>query len=81
MSFVGSLSPAIRLATWLRRLATELRRLAAKLDPPIHAPPDAPDAGDLMLAYAERQCRQIELSRALRAALRRYSPAEENGQA
>ena len=61
-----------------RRIAAALRRLADWIDPP--AKPERFEPGE-QLAMAQAMCREIELVRALRASLRRYSPPEPPGQA
>ncbi|MEO7037658.1 MAG: hypothetical protein ABI548_27115 [Polyangiaceae bacterium] len=59
------------------RLARMLRRLADYVDPPA---PVATAPGE-QRRVAQRLCDDITLQRALRDSLRRYSPAEQPGQA
>jgi hypothetical protein len=62
-----------------RRVAASLfRRIADRLDPP--PKPERFEPGEQMRA-ADALCREIELVRALRASLRRYSPEEKPGEA
>jgi len=75
---------AARLARMLRALGALAFRAAAKLDPP---PPLAPallfppEPFEDQEMAAVRLCREIEARQLLRAAIRRFAPAEPPGEA